>query len=241
MKRIFPLLFATLLVGGIGATLTPFAASSAAAQSTGTKPTDTKAAAAQSSNSKPKTPAVTAEAPAGIPLPFARDKVELRDGAGQVKWVFQPSPPQSVKLLDAAGKEVARFLLSDGRLKAKSPEGRELFELKKKDDKLTLKDADGEKELLKFKRKGQEVDVYSPTDQRLYRVRKKDYGFALEDNHDKTLVRAKLKDGKVALRDLEDKTMLDCRGVREPLGLVFLAIPEMTAPQQAACFLFFHP
>ena len=103
-----------------------------------------------------------------------------------------------------------------------------------------LKDADGEKELFKFKLKARDIDVYGPGDRLLYRLRHKDYGYAVEDAAGQTLFRAKLKDEKRVLRDPQDKTVLYSKDLPQPLGLVFFRMPQLDPLQQAACCVFFQ-
>ncbi len=179
----------------------------------------------------------TSRLPPGMHL----DKVELRDGEGVEVFAYKPSGPDSVKFYDRNGKELCKLTFVEGKLKAKSPDDQPLFELKKKDDKVMIKDASGEEELFKFKLKGEDLDFYAPGDLRLYRIRKKDYGYALEDNQDRTLFRARIKDGKMVLRNPDDVTVLACKDIMAPLGLVFFRMKELTPQQQAACFLFFLP
>lgn len=130
--------------------------------------------------------------------------------------------------------------LSDGRLKASGPDGKARFELKRKDDKVMLKDASGEKELFKFKLKARDIDVYAPNDRLLYRLRHKDYGYAVEDATGQTLFRAKFKDEKRVLRDPQDKTILYSKDLPQPLGLAFFRMPQLDPLQQAACCVFFQ-
>jgi hypothetical protein len=178
--------------------------------------------------------------PSAYPAEFTAGKVELREPDGKEILSFKPRPPASLTVRDAQNVEVGRFALSDGRLKATGADGKPRFELKRKDDKVMLKDADGEKELFKFKLKGQDIDFYGPNDKLLYRLRHKDYGFALEDASDRTLFRAKVKDDKRVLRDPADKTVLYSKDLSQPLGLVFFRIPQLDSLQQAACCVFFQ-
>lgn len=178
--------------------------------------------------------------PAGYPPNLAAGKMELRDPDGTEILSFKPRPPASLTVRNGQNQEIGRFTLSEGRLKAAGPDGAARFELKRKDDKVMLKDASGEQELFKFKLKGQDVDFYAPGDKLLYRLRHKDYGYALEDAHDKTLFRAKTKDDKRVLRDLSDKTVLYSKDLQQPLGLIFFRIPQLDPLQQAACCVFFQ-
>ncbi len=184
---------------------------------------------------------VLAEAPYESSLPAAvhAGKVELRDGDGQELFSFKPQDGNGTQFCDREGVALCTLAYADGILKVKRADDQPLCELKKKGDKVMVKDATGENELFKFKLKGEDIDAYAPGDRRLYRIRKKDYGYALEDNQDQTLFRAKAKDGKTVLRDPHDVTVLSCADVSTPLGLVFFRMKELSPQQQAACFVFF--
>ena len=194
----------------------------------------TKSAESKSAESAP------VKLPAAYPPAFTAGKVELREPDGKEILSFKPRAPASLTVRNEKNEEVGRFVLSDGRLKATGPDGAARFELKRKDDKVMLKDATGEKELFKFKIKGADIDVYAPNDKLLYRLRHKDYGFGLDDANDKTLFRAKVKDEKRVLRDLQDKTVLYSKDLPEPIGLVFFRMPQLDPLQQAACCVFFQ-
>lgn len=167
-------------------------------------------------------------------------KVEFRKDEGVELYSLKPKDDGTAcKFYDASGKELCKFSLSDGKLKAKSADDQPLFELKPKDQKLMIKDATGEKELFKFKLKGDTIDFYLPGDKRVHRIKKKDYGWRLEDNAEKTLFRAKSKDGKMVLRDLDDKTVLYSNDIPSPLGLIFFKIDSLSLEQQMACAILF--
>lgn len=178
--------------------------------------------------------------PAGYPPELAAGKVELRNPDGVEILSFKPRPASALTVRDGMNRETGRFTLSDGRLKAAGPDGKALFELKRKDDKVMLKDASGEQELFKFKIKGQDIDVYAPGDKLLYRLRHKDYGYAVEDPAGQTLFRAKVKDAKRVLRNPQDQTVLYSKDLPRPLGLVFFRLPQLDPLQQAACCVFFQ-
>jgi hypothetical protein len=239
------------------ATLTTFAAlllvasaGTAAAQgvATPTRPSKSTAPAKATPGAAPSTAPGTAsdsvtmpvKLPTAYPPEFTAGKVELRDPDGTEILSFKPRPPASLTVRDARNMETGRFALSDGRLKATGPDGKARFELKRKDDKVMLKDADGEKELFKFKLKGRDIDFYGPGDKLLWRLRHKDYGYALEDAAERTLFRAKVKDEKRVLRDPADKTVLYSKELSQPLGLIFFRIPQLDPLQQAACCVFFQ-
>lgn len=177
--------------------------------------------------------------PPAIPAAIQAGKVELRVGKGEKLYSFKPAGSDSARFYDKNGNELCKLTFVDGKLKVKRPDGRPLFELKRKADKVMIKDAAGEKELFKFKLKGGNIDFYAPGDMRLNRIRKKDYGYSLEDNSGVTLFRAKTKDKRVVLRDAKDVTVLYSNDLRNPLGLVFFRIAALSIEQQAACLVFF--
>ena len=111
----------------------------------------------------PPAEAPITEAPgAGGKLPgsLAKGKIVIRDAAGNELYSLKPKGEDAAKLFDAKGIELGKLTLSADKIKVKSADDKPLFELKRKDDKVMIKeagnkdagnkDADG-KELFKIK------------------------------------------------------------------------------------------
>ena len=176
-----------------------------------------------------------------MPAEIRRGKTRLRVGEGENLFWFKKEAESSCKLYGSDEKEVAAFSFKGKTLKAKSPSGEDLFEVKPKDQKVMILDAKTGKELFKLKLKlaDGKIDFYLPNDKRAYRIKKKDYGWRLEDNSGNTLFRAKSKPGKIVLRDPQDKTVLYSKEIKQPLPLVFYKMKELSKAQKAACAIFF--
>jgi hypothetical protein len=185
------------------------------------------------------TPSSAFAAAPEMPAVLRAGPVEVRDATGQEVYSFKPRAENSVKCADKDGNELCKLTFHNGVLKAQGPDGKPLFEVKKKADKVMIKDASGENELFKFKIKGQDFDFYTTDDRRVYRIKFSDSGYRLENNAGETLFRAKEKEGKMVLRDAQDRTVLSYKDIQYPLGLVFFRMPELSLAQQAACFVFF--
>ena len=175
-----------------------------------------------------------------LPAEVLAGKVKLRVGEGKNLFWFKKQTDTSCKLYGSDEKELAKFSFKGKTLKAKSPSGEELFEIKPKDDKVMILDAKG-KELFKLKLKlaDDKIDFYLPNEKRVYRIKKKEYGWRLEDNDNNSLFRVKNKSGKIVLRDMKDKTVLYSKEVKTTLPLVFFKIKELSNEQKAACALYF--
>ena len=176
-----------------------------------------------------------------LPAEILAGKVKLRVDGGENLFWFKKQTDSSCKLFGSDEKELAEYYFKGKTLKAKSPNGEDLFEVKPKDEKVMILDAKTGKELFKLKLKlaDDKIDFYLPDEKRVYRIKKKEYGWRLEDNADNTLFRAKTKPGKIVLRDTDDKTVLYSKEVKLPLPLVFFRIKELSNEQKAACALFF--
>ena len=181
-----------------------------------------------------------AEAPAAmtrtaLPAEIIAAKVKIRNADGSQKFGFKPKGADC-KFYDAAGKELCKISLKEGRLKVKRGETR-LFEAKPKEAKLMLLDTKG-KELFRFRVKDSKIDFYSGED-RLKRIVLKEGKWYLEDNADNRLFYCKDDNGKMEVHNPAGETVLYSKELKRPLGLVFFMIDELTPEQQAASAVFF--
>ena len=155
------------------------------------------------------------------------DKVKFKSGAETTVFSLKPMD-DGAKLVDANEREIARYNLSESKLKIKGPNDKVLGYITASGSDFKVKNAEQDVELWKLQQQDDgEWKLEDGNDKIIYKIKMREYGYEIEDNADNSLYKVKFKDGKTSLRDQEEKTVCYTKDNVSTLAVTCLGFEEI--------------
>ncbi|MDG2220079.1 MAG: hypothetical protein P8L85_01780 [Rubripirellula sp.] len=147
------------------------------------------------------------EQPVATPASGLASKLTFKATDGNVAFSIKPKD-DGAKLVDANEQEVARFNVSENKLKIKGTDDVVLGYVIASDGKYKIEDAAQEIELWKLQRQSDgDWKLETGKDELIYKIKVRDYGFEIEDGDENSKFKIKLKEDKTSVRDAADQTV----------------------------------
>ena len=157
-----------------------------------------------------------------------RDNIGFKTGDGKPVYELKFKDDGGVKLVDSNERELARFTVSDAKLKVKLPDDSVVAYIVAKSDGFEIRDETQKTELFDMKRQSDGDWKLKTADEKIVVVvKKRDYGYEIEDGDEVSLSKAKLKSGKSSLRNADDETVLYTKDEIPTLCIAVLSLDQI--------------
>jgi hypothetical protein len=157
-----------------------------------------------------------------------RDNIGFKTGDGKTVYELKFKDDGGAKLVDSNEQELARFTVSDAKLKVKLPDDSVVAYIVAKPDGFEIRDETQKTELFDMKRQSDGDWKLKTADEKVVAVvKKRDYGYEIEDGDEVSLSKAKLKSGKSSLRNADDETVLYTKDEIPTLCIAVLSLDQI--------------
>lgn len=174
----------------------------------------------------------------GTSAEVAMKSISLQDDQGHKLFELKPRD-DGAKLFDGAGKELARFVLSESKVKIKDSADKPLGNIDIHSEKLRLEIGEQKTVALTLQRQPDgDWKVENAKGQRIGTIKIRDYGAELEDPQKKSLYKVKMKSGKTSLRNADDKSVYTTHDHVLPAAMACLGLDEVADIRLRAALLF---
>jgi len=134
------------------------------------------------------------------------DKIKFHQEDGHTAFSLKLKD-NGAKLVDGDEQELARFTVSQQKMKIKDAADKALGSIGIAEDRLKLESPDGKVICILRRQADGDWKVEDSQDKRLATIKRRDYGAELEDAEKKSLFKAKVKGRKASLRNPADHTV----------------------------------
>ena len=157
-----------------------------------------------------------------------RDNIGFKNRDGETIYELKFKDDGGAKLVDLKENELARFTVSDAKLKVKLPDDSVVAYIVAKPDGFVIRDETQKTELFDMKRQSDGDWKLKTADEKVVAVvQKRDYGYEIEDGDEVSLSKAKLKSGKSSLRNADDETVLYTKDEIPTLCIAVLSLDQI--------------